>query len=114
MYINATHGALISRGAGFLAALGFLMAVASIGKEEGFEEVEEMPVEDAKVEPYGEKKTQAKTTFKPGKYVASKTGSVYHSAKCDWAKKVKKKNQVWLKDKKEAGKKGYKKHDCVE
>src|SRR3989338_9039199 len=28
-------------------------------------------------------------TFKPGKYIASKTGTKFHSPKCDWAKKVK-------------------------
>ncbi len=54
-----------------------------------------------------------KKTFKPGKYVASKTGTKYHSPKCDWAKRISKKNRVWLRDKAEARKKGYKKCSCV-
>lgn len=117
MYFNATHGVLIANGAALLAALGFLISVASIGKEEDFipepvEEKEPEPIpSNTKIEPYG-KKTST-TSFEPGKFIASKTGSVYHTAKCDWAKKVKKKNQVWFKNKQEAGKKGYKKHNCV-
>ena len=49
----------------------------------------------------------------PGKYVASKTGTTYHAPKCDWAKRIKKKNMVWFADDKAAKKKGYKKHDCL-
>lgn len=52
-------------------------------------------------------------TFDPGKYVASITGSVYHSPRCEWAKKIKKKKQVWFSDKSEAREKGYKAHECV-
>ena len=59
------------------------------------------------------KKTTIKKTFKPGKFVASKTGVKYHSPKCDWAKKINKKKRVWLKDKAEARKKGYKACSCV-
>jgi len=59
------------------------------------------------------KKPVVKKTFKPGKFVASKTGVKYHSPKCDWAKRINKKNRVWLKDKAEARKKGYKKCSCV-
>ncbi len=53
-----------------------------------------------------------KKTFKPGKVIASKSGKFYHSPKCDWAKKIKKKNQVWFDDEKEAKKK-FKAHSCV-
>ena len=110
MYINVTHGAIISSGAAFLAAIGFLISVASIEKEAvKIEEPKEEPVvSDAKVEPYG-----VKTEFKPGKFIASKTASNYHTPKCDWAKKIKKKNIVWFNSKEEAKKKGYKKHSCV-
>jgi len=115
MYINATHGAIISSGAAFLAALGFLISIVSIKKkEDGYGEIEEpeKPVvpdaTDEKVKPYG-----VKAEFKPGKFIASKTASNYHIPKCDWAKKIKKKNVVWFNSKQEAKKKGYKKHNCV-
>lgn len=52
-------------------------------------------------------------TFTPGKYIASKTGTKFHSPKCDWAKKVKKSNAVWFNNKEEAIKAGYKADDCV-
>ena len=84
------------------AAIGFVISTANIKKEE--EEYEE---------PIGEEKEEeVYTNFEPGKYVASKTGSTYHIPKCDWAKKIKKKNQVWFDDEKEA-KKSYKAHSCV-
>jgi len=83
------------------AAIGFVISVANIKKEEEFEE----PIEE-------EKEEEVYTNFEPGKYVASKTGSTYHIPKCDWAKKIKEKNRVWFDDEKEA-KKSYKKHSCV-
>ena len=52
-------------------------------------------------------------TFKPGKYIASKSGSKYHAPKCDWAKRIKKSNAVWFDNKKEAKKAGYKADACV-
>jgi len=59
------------------------------------------------------KTTSTKKTFKPGKYIASKTGVKYHAPKCDWAKKIKKSNAVWFDSKEAAKKAGYKKDDCV-
>ncbi len=81
------------------ALVGFLVSVMNIPKKER-EAVEEKPKEVTK-------------EFKPGKYVASKSGSKYHAPKCDWAKKIKKSNQVWFDDEKEAKKKGYKADSCV-
>jgi len=52
-------------------------------------------------------------TFTPGKYIASKTGTKFHSPKCDWGKKVKKSNAVWFDTKEEAKKAGYKADDCI-
>lgn len=65
-----------------------------------------------KVEEISEEEVEK--SFEPGKYIASKTGSKYHAPKCDWAKKVKKKNAVWFDSKEEAQKAGYKKDDCIE
>lgn len=80
-----------------LSAIGFILAVISIGKKKT-------------EEPEAPKVTT--TTFTPGKYIASKTGTTYHSPRCDWAKKIKKKNQVWFDDEAEA-KKNFKPHSCL-
>ena len=79
-----------------VAVVGFFISLFGIEKEE-VEKVEE------KVE----------KTFKPGKYIASKTGAKFHAPKCDWAKKVKKDNAVWFDSKEEATKAGYKADSCV-
>ncbi len=86
----------------FFAAIGFVVSVANIKEDE--EEYYEEPIEEKAEEVY--------TNFDPGKYVASKTGSTYHVPKCDWAGKIKKENQVWFDDEKEAKKK-FKPHSCV-
>jgi predicted membrane protein len=86
-----------------IAIAGFFISLFSIEKEE--------------VEAVGEEKEETKAvekSFKPGKFIASKTGAKYHAPKCDWAKRVKKKNAVWFDSKEEAKKAGYKKDDCVE
>ena len=50
----------------------------------------------------------------PGKYVASKRGKYYHEPKSEWAKKIKKENRVWFKNKEEAWEQGYKAHSEVD
>lgn len=42
------------------------------------------------------------------KYVGSVNSNKYHRLSCKWAKKIKPKNAVYFKDKKEAEEKGYK------
>ena len=56
---------------------------------------------------------ETKAVYEPGKYVASKMGSVYHVATCSWAKKIVENRQVWFTNDAEAKKKGYKAHNCV-
>jgi len=80
-----------------VAVAGFFISLFSIEKEK---------VEAAKEE-------EVKKTFTPGKYIASKTGTKFHSPKCDWGKKVKKSNAVWFDTKEEAKKAGYKADDCI-
>ena len=80
-----------------VAIAGFFISLFSIEKEK---------VEAAKEE-------AVTKTFTPGKYIASKTGTKFHSPKCDWAKKVKKSNAVWFDNKEDAIKAGYKKDDCI-
>jgi hypothetical protein len=124
----------------FLNGVGFVIGTASIKsrlteeeKNEIIEEVIEPRIKEIEekleqgleepplppVKTYGASKTIKKTTkrvkktYNPGKFVASKEGKVYHALKCDWAKKIKKKNQVWFKNKKQASNKGYKQHSCL-
>jgi len=92
-----------------IAAIGFIIALFSFRNyqkdyfDDDFEEIE----------PADEEKSEVTTSFEPGKYLASKTGKKFHIPKCDWAKRIKKKSQVWLNDKDEAKKKGYKACDCI-
>lgn len=102
IYIRTNMLGKVFLGTLLFAAIGFVVSVANIKKEE---EVYEEPVEE-------EKEETVYTNFEPGKYVASKTGSSYHIPKCDWAKKIKENNRVWFDDEKEA-KKNYKAHSCV-
>lgn len=125
MYYNATHGRIITGGAAIISVIGFIIALSAKGsrcrkhrpaaRKEPEEENVVLPP-GIKVEPYGKeekKKVSVKTEFKPGKYVASKMASNYHIPKCDWAKKIKKKNQVWFSSEQEAKRAGYSKHSCL-
>ena len=71
------------------------------------EDPKEVQKEEAK------KEIKPKVKHSPGKYVASQRSNIYHEPKCDWAKKIKKDRQVWFEEKKDAQKKGYRKHSCV-
>ncbi len=100
----------------FLALVGFLMALPKREEKREFEEAED---KEERLEPYSEvfeeeKPAKVKTEFSPGKYVASKMGSVYHEPKCEWAKKIVEERRIWFKDKREAQRKKYKAHKCVE
>jgi len=98
-----------------IAIAGFFISLFSIEKEKAHEAEPEVrrfagkaKKKEAKV---SEKKIEK--SFKPGKYIASITGTKFHSPKCDWAKKVKKSNAVWFDNKEDALKAGYKADDCV-
>ena len=89
-----------------IAVICFIISlVNAVRHKEKVEEIEEVP---EKVE-----SKEVSKEFKPGKYVASKTGSKYHAPKCDWAKRIKKSNQVWFNTEEEAKKKGYKADSCI-
>lgn len=83
--------------------IGFLIALTCIKKKKGhrFESLENV------------KNVEVSKEFKPGKYVASKKGGRYHIPKCDWAKRIKRSNQVWFNSEAEAKKKGYKADSCI-
>src|SRR3989339_724278 len=80
-------------GALLFSALGLLVSVLNVRKKEKPVMYEEKPAHE-----------EVYTNFEPGKYVASKTGTTYHAPKCEWALKIKKKNQIWFDDEKEAKK----------
>jgi len=100
IYLRTNMGGRVFLLTLFFSALGFVISVANIRKEEEYQPREE------------EKEDAVYTNFEPGKYLASKTGSTYHIPKCDWAEKIKEQNKVWFDDEKEA-KKNYKAHSCV-
>ena len=52
-------------------------------------------------------------TFTPGKYIASKKATMYHVAKCDWAKRIRKENRLWFNSEEEAKAQGFVADVCV-
>jgi hypothetical protein len=96
-------------------SLGFVASIVNLGEKHKIERYVEPepapePEPEPKPEPIKEEKV-VKKTFSPGKVVASKTGSYYHSPKCEWAKKIKKKS--WYNTKAEAEEDGLKPHNCL-
>jgi len=69
-----------------------------------------------KLEPKEEQKEvepHVKSTFTPGKFIASKKANKYHAAKCDWALRINKANQVWFNSRKDAEAQGFEADKCV-
>jgi predicted membrane protein len=98
----------------FFAGLGFLLSTSNISPkkdqaEEIFKDAEKEVIDTAV--PSEEKHVKAQ--YSPGKYLASKTGKKYHSPKCDFAKKIPKRNRVWLSSESEAKEKGYGPCKCI-
>jgi len=100
--------------------IGLFISVTNLTKEE-YISIKNIPVKIIK-EPEEEiyykeetkkEKPKKKEKKEEKKYLASKTGKLYHTPKCALAKKIKKQNIIWFKDEKEARKKGYKKHSCL-
>ena len=92
-----------------------LLVVAIAGFFISLFSIEPKRKETAEEKKVGEKK-EAKAvekSFKPGKYIASRTGKKFHAPKCDWAKKVKKENAVWFDSKEDAMNAGYIADYCV-
>jgi|SRR3989338_3341550 len=52
-------------------------------------------------------------TFIPGKFLASKKANKFHAAKCDWAKRISKSNQIWFNSREEAEAQGFEADKCV-
>ncbi|PIP17341.1 MAG: hypothetical protein COX44_00435 [Candidatus Portnoybacteria bacterium CG23_combo_of_CG06-09_8_20_14_all_37_13] len=48
-----------------------------------------------------------------GIFVGSRNSDKYHLPDCQWAKRIKKENEIWFKSEKEAQEKGYKPSSCI-
>lgn len=105
IYAFTQRAGTIFLGTLFFTALGFLISAMKIKRKEHHYHAE--PEQKA-----AEVEKEVYTNFEPGKFVASKTGTTYHIPKCDWAAKIKKKNQIWFDDEKEARKR-FSPHNCV-
>ncbi|MDA1197229.1 MAG: hypothetical protein O2779_04680 [Nanoarchaeota archaeon] len=85
----------------FFAALGFFIGMAKL-----------KVAQPQRMEPEEESTKKVKTTFTPGKFIASSQGTTYHKPTCLWAKKIKEARQIWFDSAEEADKK-YKPHSCL-
>jgi len=61
----------------------------------------------------GENLLEQKEQEKEGIFVGSRNSDKYHLPDCQWAKRIKKENEIWFKSEKEAQEKGYKPCGCV-
>ena len=89
-----------------VSALGYIISVITVKPKQM---VEDLPREAE----HGMPKVEIVKMYAPGKFIASKTASYYHAPNCDWAKKIAKRNTVWLESDKEAKAKGLKPHSCL-
>ncbi len=110
LFIYAADRSLMT-GTIIVTIFGFLIAMVSYRISSNDDDDYDSDLEE--IGPIEEEKAEVTTSFEPGKYVASKTGKKFHAPKCDWAKRIKKKSQVWFHDKDEAKKQKYKACDCV-
>ncbi len=111
-------------GAALLSAIlfstaGFVMALLNMvmgaqpyeGKTEEHENGKEYYPSADETKPEEEPKIEK--TFTPGKYIASSKSNKFHVAKCDWAKRVSKENQLWFDSREDAESKGFQADRCV-
>jgi len=110
-----------------LTLIGFLMSMpkknvptdhSSVEKykeeSEPHSEVFDLPIEKKETKEIAKPKAEPKVEYSPGKYVASNMSNIFHEARCDWAKKIKKERRIWFESKEDARKKKYKQHSCVQ
>jgi hypothetical protein len=100
----------------FLSGFGFLISTSNISSRRDeccgtFKDVEQKVMDD--IVKSKEKSEPITPSYSQKKYIASKIGKKYHTPKCDFAKKIPKRNQVWISSKDEAEEKGYKPCKCV-
>jgi len=99
-----------------VAGIGFIISIANITRNSGintetFSGAAQKPI--AAMPEAKKSESSVVKEYSPGKYLASKTGKKYHSPKCDFAKKIPKKNRVWFNSIEDAKKKGYGPCKCI-
>ena len=97
----------------FLSGLGFLLSTSNISPKKEHAEEHFNDMEKDSISTITEDIKPIKVDYSPEKYIASKTGKKYHIPECDFAKKIPKKNKVWISSKSEAEKKGYGPCKCI-
>lgn len=108
----------------FFSVIGLLVALLNLmadkkphGSPAGYEKAKEYYQYIDKMQPEEElaheKEPRIEKTFTPGKFVASRNASRFHSPKCDWAKRISKSNQLWFESEEEAKAKGFQADKCV-
>ena len=79
--------------------------------EEYYPYIEKMELEEQNYRVNEEPKIEK--TFTPGKFLASKKANKFHAAKCDWAKRIGKSNQIWFNSREDAEAQGFEADKCV-
>ena len=104
----------------FFSVAGIIVALLNLGPYRNYrisgEEHEKTndyyPYID-KMEPVQKAEEAISKTFTPGKYIASKKAAKYHTAKCDWAKRISRENRLWFNSEEEAKSKGFVADECI-
>ena len=104
----------------FFSVIGIIVALLNLrpSKNYGAREGEYGKTKDYypyidKMEPVQKAEESVTKTFIPGKYIASKKAGRFHVAKCDWAKKISRENQLWFDSEEEAKSQGFVADVCV-
>jgi hypothetical protein len=114
------HGVMIAS-----SIILFAIAIINMGLADNVEEPQarkkpQIKVYESmeKVEPYHEGKAVAKVAAPkkrklPGRFVASKMASHYHTPRCEWTPNIKRRNRIWFGSEASAKKAKFKPHECI-
>jgi len=117
----------------FFSILGMMIVLANVvSQRKGSPQVQKAAPEEGekyyypysdKIEPVeatgavkvkmAEMPASVEKTFVPGKYVASRKANKFHIAKCDWAARISRENQVWFNSREDAQARGFEADRCV-
>ena len=106
----------------FFSVIGLLVILLNLRTAKSYEnETEDEHKKTKNYYPYIDKMeteepkmgSKIEKTFVPGKFVASKKANKFHVAKCDWAKRISKANQIWFNSGEEAKSQGFEADKCV-
>lgn len=101
------------------SATGLVVALLNLGvlgygkNTEGYNKSKQYYQHLDKMEPEKADENSILKDFTPGRYIASKKAGKYHTAKCDWAKKISAENRLWFGSEEEAKSKGFEADKCA-